>query len=107
MTLQQLTNLARLLPWGLGQKALAVLGALTLLGQIVPWLITKGVPASIRAADYLANLLLSSQAKPFILWKAPAIVDFLDSLTSALIQVMNTFKNRLESDIKAAEAPKQ
>lgn len=86
-------------------RGLEATGALAILGTIVPKILAWGVPAAVIAADRLASLLLASPARPILLWKAQAICDFLDDLTGALEKIADTFKTRLEADLKAAAAP--
>lgn len=107
MDMTALLNLIhQFLPPNLVPKALEAVGALTVLTQIVPRLLAWGVPAATRAADTVAQAILASPLRPLILWKAPQLVAFLDAFTAALEQIADTFKNRLEADIKAAaDAP--
>lgn len=100
-----LTVARQFAPSDLAQKGLAAIGALSLLGQVLPKLVGWGVPAAIRSADWLAKAALNSPARPLILWKANDIAGFLDNLSSALTMIMNTFKNQLEADIKASATP--
>ncbi len=95
------------LPADVVQKGLAVIGALSLAGQIAQRLLAWGIPAAIRAADAVARFCLATPFRPLILWQAPAIVKFLDQFGDALEQVANTFKTRLEGDIKEAAALQQ
>ena len=88
----------------LWQKGLAVFGALSLIGQLIPKLVGWGVPAAIKTADWVARVALGSPLKPLILWQAPAIVKFLQDLRSALEQIVDTFESRLEKDISDAAA---
>jgi hypothetical protein len=98
--------LAQVLPPTLVHRGLEVVGALTLLSQIVPRLLAWGIPAATRGADWVARTLLDSPLRPLILWKAKDIAAFLDELTDALEQIANTFKSRLEKDLEdAAQQP--
>ena len=93
------------LPAELWQKGLAVVGAFSLVSQALPKFLAWAIPASTRAADWVANLLLSSPRRPLIIWKAAAIIAFLDALSKALDDVIDTFRTELEADIqKAASA---
>lgn len=94
----------QLLPPGACQKGLAVIGALALVKQAVPRLLSWGVPAAGKAADWVARTGLNSPLRPLILWQAPAIVSFMDDLASALTKLIDTFKGELEADIAAAAA---
>lgn len=98
-----LNLLHQAMPADLWQKGLAVVGALSLAKQAVPRFLAWGVPAAGRAADWLAKAALNSPLRPLILWQAPALIAFLDSLTAALTQILDTFKDELEKDLKAAE----
>ena len=100
---QYLTLAHQLLPADLWNKAVMAAGYLAIVGQVVPWLLTRGVVLAAQAADWLAKDALNSPLRPLILWQAPAIVKFLDALTTALEKVLDTFKSRLEADIEAAE----
>ena len=91
-----------LLPPDLWNKAVVALGYLSLFGQIVPALLTWGVPAATRAADAVAKLALASPLRPLIIYFAPSIVAFLDAFTAALEKVADTFKSRLEADLADA-----
>lgn len=95
-----------ILPAATFQKILAVIGAASLLTTIVPRLLSWGVPASVRGADWLANLVLNSPLRALALWQAPAICSFLDNLTAALIQIISTFKGELEADLAKAQDAK-
>lgn len=101
-----LAVLHQLVPAQAWDAALKGLGWLMLITQVAPRLLAWGVPAATRGADWLANLALNSPLRPLFLWQAPAIVKFLDDTTSALEQVMNTFKSRLEVDLAAAAQAK-
>lgn len=108
MDMNAMISLAhQVLPVNLWDKAVTVAGYATIFGQIVPMLLTWGIPAAIRAADWVARVGLASPLRPLILWKAAAIIAFLDKFTAALEQIADTFKSRLEADIKAAVAADQ
>jgi hypothetical protein len=93
-----------LLPPDLWNKVVLAIGYVGLFGQIVPLLLSWGVPAAGRAADAVARFFLATPLRPLILYFAPAIVKFLDSLTGALEKIADTFKSRLEADLQAAAA---
>lgn len=97
-----LTLAQTFLPPDLWNKAVVALGYLSLFGQIVPALLNWGVPAATRAADWLARVALASPLRPLIIYFAPSIIAFLDSFTAALEKIAETFKSRLEADLKAA-----
>lgn len=99
-----LTLAHQFLPAQLWNKVVVFLGYFGLLTQAVPALVTWGGPAATRAADWLAKVALNSPFRPLIIWLAPRIITFLDALTAALTQLLNTFKNELEADLKAAAA---
>lgn len=103
MDLNQALALAhQFLPADLWNKFVLAAGYFALIGQVVPWLLSRGVVLAAKAADWVANLILASPFRPLILWQAPAIVKFLDALTSALEKVADTFKDRLEANIQEA-----
>lgn len=102
--MDQLRSALALLPANWAHLGLEVLGAATLLHQSVTRIVPWGVPAATRLADRMVNLILASPLKPLFMWQAPAIIKFIDDLVAALTQVADTFRDRLEEDIKAAEA---
>lgn len=106
MDLNALLNLAKsVLSPQVWQEGLAAFGALALLNTAVPKLLTWGVPAMARAADWLSRTALNSPLRPLILWQAPKIVLFLDALVAALTQLLDTFRDQLEKDLAAAQTP--
>lgn len=103
--MDQIIELARhYVSFNLLHKGLEMIGVLTLVSQIVPKLLAWGIPASLRGADYVSGLLLNSPMKPLIIWKADAIVNFLNDFSHAVEQITETFSNRLEENIKTAAA---
>lgn len=106
MDTSSLLNLAHLiLPAGLFQKGLAVLGVVSLCRDIIPRLLAFGTPAATKGADWIAKVLLNSRARPLVLWMTPHIIDFLDQLVPAINQILNTFKDELAKDLNAAAQP--
>ena len=98
--LKPLLDLAhQYLPADLWNKGVLALGYIGLFGQLVPLLLSWGVPAAGRAADAIARFLLATPLRPLILYFLPYIVKFLDSLTAALDLIAYTFKRKLEEDI--------
>lgn len=101
--LKSALDLARhFLPPDLWNKAVLALGYLALFGQIVPLLLSWGVPAAGRAADAVARFFLATPLRPLIVYFLPYIVKFLDALVAALEQIAETFKAKLEEDLQAA-----
>jgi hypothetical protein len=92
------------LPPDLWNKCVLAVGYAGILGQIVPLLLSWGVPAAGNAADAVARFFLATPFRPLILYFAPAIVKFLDSLTAAFEKIADTFKARLEQDLAQAAA---
>lgn len=106
MDIQHAFELAKAaIPAAIIHRGLEAVGGLALISKAVPTLLEKGVPAAASAADWVARAALSSPLKPVILWQAPALVTFLNSLTDALTKIADTFRDRLEADIKAAAVP--
>lgn len=104
MDYAQIVNLLQqYLPANLAHKSLEVLGALALVKELVPRLSAWGVPASGRAADATAKFLLNSPLRGLVIWQAPNLIAFLDSLTGALTQILDTFRDELKKDLQAAE----
>lgn len=103
--LHQLWAMAQqMLPAAYLHKGAEVVGWLALIGGLAPKLIAWGLPAATLAADRVATLVIAYVPKPVVAYVLPGLVKFLDDMTDALEQVMNTFKNRLEADLKASQA---
>lgn len=103
MDITTILNAAReILPANVFQKGLQFMGILALCKDAVPKLLTWGTPAMANAADWLAKVVLNSPARSLILYFAPNIIAFLDSLSSAIDQLVNTFTAELTKDIQAA-----
>lgn len=106
MDINALLALAKtLIPADAWNQFVRAAGYVALIGQVVPWLLARGVPAAARAADWVAKAALASPLRPLILWQAPAIIKFLDAFIAALEKIADTFRSRLEADLEAAEVP--
>lgn len=103
MDYAQIVNLLQqYLPAKYAHTGLEVVGGLALIKEFVPRLTAWGGPAAGKAADSTAKFLLNSPFRGIILWQAPALISFLDSLTAALVLILNTFREELEKDLTAA-----
>lgn len=100
---QILNLLQQLLPSKYLHVGLEAVGAIALVKQVVPNLLSWGVPAAGRAADWTAKTLLNSPFRPVVLYLTPNLVSFLDSIVSALTQILDTFRDELEKDLQAAQ----
>lgn len=87
-----------------GHQLLEMLGVAALIGKVIPWLLAWGIPASIKAADWLFALAMKVPLlRQLILWYAPQIIAFLRALRDAIVQIIGTFEGELEKDIEQAE----
>ena len=106
MNTQQLIALAHsLLPSSLWGQILALGGYLSLLTQLLPAFVAWGIPAATRAADWVTRLALGSPLRPLILWKASAIVAFLNDFKTAIDQIISTFTSEVAKDLALANTP--
>lgn len=95
----------QLLPPAYLHKAAEVVGWLAMLGYAGPKLLAWGVPAAMRAADAVAQVVTKYVPAPILAYVLPWVVKFLDDVVGAMTQILTTFKNRLEADLqKAAQA---
>lgn len=106
---QTLSNLwavaQQLLPAAYVHKGAEIVGWLAMLGYAAPKLLAWGLPAATLAADRVASAVIAYVPRPVVAYVLPGLVKFLDDMTSALEQIMETFKNRLEADLKASQTP--
>lgn len=85
---------------------LEFIGAGALIVALLPRLVAKGKPLSVKTADRLCAIALAIPVvRDIVIWQAPAIIKFLHDLFDALEAIMEAFENRVAQRIEEAAKP--